>query len=123
TENTTMNKALLVIVSLAGCSWLMSYTYTYQTTRAQRDTVYKNLTDEQKRLPKNAVAGLEVSPGLEVKLFASEPMMGNPTNFDIDAKGRVWICEAVNYRNQYNPNNPKRAEGDRILILEDKNGD
>jgi putative membrane-bound dehydrogenase-like protein len=118
-----MKKSLIIIASLSICLWLMSHKLSQQTTRDERDTTYSKLTDEQKRLPENAVAGLEVSAGMSINLFASEPMMGNPTNIDIDAKGRVWVCETVNYRNQYNPKNPKRSEGDRILILEDTNGD
>ncbi len=70
-----------------------------------------------------AVAGLDVADGLEVTLFASEPMMLSPTNMDIDHLGRVWVCEVVNYRHFRNQNNPVREEGDRILILEDRNGD
>ena len=37
----------------------------------------------------------------------------------IDHRGRVWVCEIVNYRGHKG----KRPEGDRILILEDTNGD
>jgi putative membrane-bound dehydrogenase-like protein len=70
-----------------------------------------------------SLADLEVFEGLEVSLFASEPMFSNPTNMAIDERGRVWICEAYNYRNQYNPKNPLKAEGDRIVILEDTDGD
>ena len=73
--------------------------------------------------PEASLADLKVHEGLEVTLFASEPMFSNPTNMDIDARGRVWITEAYNYRNQYNPKNPIRAEGDRIMILEDTDGD
>jgi putative membrane-bound dehydrogenase-like protein len=73
--------------------------------------------------PESSLADLKVYNGLEVTLFASEPMFSNPTNMDIDAKGRVWVCEAYNYRNQYNPKNPVREEGDRIMILEDSDGD
>src|ERR1043165_7128046 len=78
-------------------------------------------TDEH--APETSLADLKVMEGLEVTLFASEPMFSNPTNMDIDSRGRVWICEAFNYRNQYNPKNPVRGEGDRILILEDTDGD
>lgn len=68
-------------------------------------------------------AGIDVNdPDLELTLFASEPDFANPTNMDIDAKGRVWICEAYNYRNDVN-NVPYRKKGDRILILEDIDGD
>ncbi|GGB92854.1 hypothetical protein GCM10011325_20380 [Dyadobacter sediminis] len=86
------------------------------------DSLYKDLTDEQKRSPKYAVAGLSVTDGLEATLFASEPVITNPTNIDVDHLGRVWVCEAYNYRPAIN-GNPTKDEGDRILILEDSNGD
>ena len=71
------------------------------------------------RAAKNAVAGLDVAPGVEATLFASEPAITSLTNIDIDARGRVWVCEVVNYRK----NRGRRKAGDRILILEDTNGD
>ncbi|TCK85852.1 PVC-type heme-binding CxxCH protein [Albibacterium bauzanense] len=80
------------------------------------------LTEAQKRLPENAVRGLKILPGLDVKLMASEPMLINPTNIDVDERGRVWVTEAYNYRFEIN-GNKARPEGDRILILEDKDGD
>lgn len=73
--------------------------------------------------PAAATDGFEIYPGLEVMLFASEPMLINPTNIDIDSRGRVWVCEAFNYRTHLNPDNPIREAGDRILILEDTDGD
>ena len=60
-----------------------------------------------------------MADGLEVTLFASEPMMTNPTDIDIDAQGRVWVCDVQNYRGH----NGLRPAGDRILILEDTKGD
>ncbi|WKN30092.1 PQQ-dependent sugar dehydrogenase [Porifericola rhodea] len=84
---------------------------------------YDALSDEEKRSATYALAGLEVADDLQATLFASEPMMINPTNMDIDARGRVWVCEGYNYRPRLNPNNPTKEEGDRILILEDTDGD
>jgi putative membrane-bound dehydrogenase-like protein len=69
--------------------------------------------------PSKAVAGLDVAPGLEATLFAAEPMVLSPTNIDVDDRGRVWVCEVVNYRHR----NGERPAGDRILILEDTDGD
>ena len=69
--------------------------------------------------PADAVAQMVVHPELTVQLFASEPMMRSPSSIDIDHRGRVWVCEVVNYRKH----NGERAEGDRILILEDTDGD
>jgi putative membrane-bound dehydrogenase-like protein len=67
-----------------------------------------------------SIAQMVVPPGLSVALFAAEPMVENPTSFDIDSKGRVWITEAANYRKYANP--PIRPEGDRIMVLEDRKG-
>lgn len=69
--------------------------------------------------PENAVSNLDVHPECVVQLFASEPMMASPSSIDIDARGRVWVCEVVNYRKHLG----ERAEGDRILILEDTDHD
>ena len=84
--------------------------------------LFAQLSDDDKHDPKYAVGSLNVAPGLEATLFASEPMLTNPTDIDVDAKGRVWVCEAYNYRPAIN-GNPTRKEGDRIVILEDTNGD
>ncbi len=84
---------------------------------------YDALSASEQRLPENAVHGMKVADGTTISLFASEPMLINPTNIHVDERGRVWVCEALNYRNSYNPENPVREEGDRILILEDTDGD
>ncbi|SOE23439.1 putative membrane-bound dehydrogenase domain-containing protein [Spirosomataceae bacterium TFI 002] len=88
------------------------------------DEEYFALSEEQRHSAEYALEGLDLyDPELEVTLFASEPMMINPTNMDIDDKGRVWICEGYNYRNKLNPRNPYNKKGDRILILEDTDKD
>src|SRR5438477_13080145 len=74
--------------------------------------------------PEKALATFTVNdPALELTLWASEPLFVNPTCIDIDHKGRVWVCESVNYRNKL-MHKPKlnRPEGDRIVILEDTKG-
>jgi len=62
---------------------------------------------------------------LEATLWAESPLFYNPTNMDVDVKGRIWVTEAVNYRN-YNNDSTKslhHAKGDRVMILEDLNND
>src|SRR5215217_4263535 len=123
-----MNFKKSLIIFPAGCllagllvaSYQRSNPSTFESTTI--DSLYKDLTEEQKRSPKYAVAGLSVTKGLEASLFASEPTITNPTNIDVDHLGRVWVCEAYNYRPAIN-GNPTKNEGDRILILEDTNGD
>ncbi len=62
--------------------------------------------------------------GLAVTLWAESPALFNPTALDVDARGRVWVSEAVNYR-KWDGRNPGRDHpgGDRIVILEDTDGD
>src|SRR5262245_28786149 len=72
--------------------------------------------------PDKALATFKVSSGLEISLWAAEPLFVNPTCMDIDHKGRVWVCESVNYRTKLGGRPLNRPEGDRILILEDTTG-
>jgi putative membrane-bound dehydrogenase-like protein len=60
-----------------------------------------------------------VPAGLEVTLWAQSPDVRNPTNMDIDAAGRIWVTEGVNYRRHAT----REAKGDRVVILEDTDGD
>jgi putative membrane-bound dehydrogenase-like protein len=66
-------------------------------------------------LPDNFV----LPQGLEITPWALTPALFNPTNIDIDHRGRVWVTEGVNYRRKAD----RRPAGDRIVILEDTNGD
>ena len=61
----------------------------------------------------------KTADGLQSSLFAAEPMVQNPTNIEVDHKGRVWAVECTNYRGHMS----SRAEGDRVVILEDTDGD
>lgn len=91
-----------------------------------QDNTKNNSTDSlaalQSHLSENALKGLAIADGLAVHTIATEPMLKNPTNIDVDEKGRIWVTEAYNYRPAIN-GNPTNPKGDRIIILEDKNGD
>ena len=60
-----------------------------------------------------------VPEGLEVTLWATSPHLYNPTNLDIDHAGRIWAAEGVRYRKHFD----RQPEGDRIVVLEDTDGD
>jgi putative membrane-bound dehydrogenase-like protein len=94
--------------------------------------VASNLDPKPKPKPKSKKAGATVSApvedpnfiptnmfkvpeGFEVTLWAKSPMLQNPTNMDIDEKGRIWVTEGVNYR-RHSGRDPK---GDRVVMLED----
>ncbi len=122
----TGHRAAITAVSvlIAGGAFVGAYQNRNLNAASDRylTNLFTQLTDDDKHDPKYAVGSLNVAPGLEATLFASEPMLTNPTDIDVDAKGRVWVCEAYNYRPAVN-GNPTRQEGDRIVILEDTNGD
>jgi hypothetical protein len=86
------------------------------------DSLYATFSEPEKRFSRNAVLGLKVADGLQATLFASEPDVINPINIDVDHRGRVWACEAYNYRPAVNGKS-ELGQGDRIVIMEDKNGD
>jgi putative membrane-bound dehydrogenase-like protein len=65
-----------------------------------------------------SIKAMKVHEGLEVTFWAGEPGLINPTNMDIDERGRIWVTESMNYRGS-----KMRPEGDRILIMEDTDGD
>jgi putative membrane-bound dehydrogenase-like protein len=61
----------------------------------------------------------QVPEGFEVTVWATTPMLRNPTNIDIDKDGRIWVAEGVRYRSHH----ARQPEGDRIVVLQDTNGD
>jgi putative membrane-bound dehydrogenase-like protein len=84
-----------------------------RTVQAAAGSGVRDLTDD-----------FEVPDGFRVTLFAESPQLQNPSAIDVDERGRVWVAEAVNYR-QWEGRNPgmHREGGDRIVILEDADGD
>lgn len=69
--------------------------------------------------PEDAAAAMTVPDGFSVALAASEPEVVRPIALALDDRGRVWVAEARTY-----PERAPEGEGkDRILILEDTNGD
>ena len=70
--------------------------------------------------PEETVKRMTVAPEFEVKLFAGEPQVMNPIAFTIDEKGRHWVVECFEYPSKTPPG---KAPRDRIVILEDTDGD
>ncbi len=62
---------------------------------------------------------IELPPGFSVTLFAGEPDVQQPICMDFDDKGRLWVAE--NYSYSGGPYETKLR--DRIIILEDADGD
>jgi putative membrane-bound dehydrogenase-like protein len=115
------------VLKIANTSIFILIFFFNSSCKNQENSQVKNnkadsLAEVQKHLAENALKGLDISDGLDVHSFATEPMLKNPTNIDVDERGRVWVTEAYNYRPAIN-GNPTNPKGDRIVILEDTNGD
>ena len=61
---------------------------------------------------------LAVPEGFEVTIWARSPLFNNPTNMDIDAQGRIWVTQGINYRRHLG----RDPAGDKVVILEDTDG-
>lgn len=71
----------------------------------------------------DALKQLKVPPGYKIELFASEedfPDLAKPMQMSFDGKGRLWVAAMPSYPH-YKPGDAK--PNDKILILEDTNGD
>ena len=70
---------------------IILFSMAYQNTSTSRfinHYVDSVMTEAKKRLPENALVGIKVADGLEAKTFATEPMLMNPTDIEVDARGR-----------------------------------
>ncbi len=67
--------------------------------------------------PLEAAAAMSVPDGFNATLFAGEPDVHQPIAFTIDERGRLWVVENYSYPN-WSP-----YGHDRILIMEDTDGD
>jgi putative heme-binding domain-containing protein len=92
--------------------------------------------------PADSAKNIRVAEGIELQLFASEPLVRQPVSMSFDHRGRLWVLEYIQYpnpnglnatavdeylRTKYDrvPEPPPRGPkgNDRIAILEDTDGD
>ncbi|MCL4205712.1 MAG: c-type cytochrome [Pirellulaceae bacterium] len=69
-----------------------------------------------------AIGKMTVAAGMQVNLFASEedfPVLVNPVQMAFDTRGRLWVCAWPSYPHW----KPKDKMNDKLLILEDTDGD
>ncbi|WP_425617912.1 PVC-type heme-binding CxxCH protein [Anatilimnocola sp. NA78] len=60
-----------------------------------------------------------VPDGFEVNLYAADPLLAKPIQMNFDAQGRLWIASSEVYPQI----KPGQAATDKILVIEDTNGD
>ena len=71
--------------------------------------------------PTEAAASIKLPAGFRATLFAGEPDVAQPMSITFDDRGRMWVVECRSYP-KWLPAGTKEG-ADRILILEDTNGD
>jgi putative membrane-bound dehydrogenase-like protein len=60
-----------------------------------------------------------VPEGFEVNLYAADPQIAKPIQMNFDAQGRLWIASSSVYPHI----KPGEVANDKILIVEDRDGD
>lgn len=70
--------------------------------------------------PKEAPLRMKLPDGFRATLFAGEPDVVQPIALSFDDRGRLWVAECYSYPKWHS--NPDEGK-DRILILEDTDGD
>jgi putative membrane-bound dehydrogenase-like protein len=86
-------------------------------------TTAEPLTQMQKPLQTaESIKHLVTPVGFEVKLFADEKLLGGgkPICMNWDERGRLWVALTYDYPNELQPEGKGR---DRIVVLEDNDGD
>ena len=68
-----------------------------------------------------AAAGFRVPEGFHVSVFAAEPDVRNPIAMAWDSRGRLWVAENYTYAERAQRFDLRLR--DRVLILEDSDGD
>ncbi|HTU89578.1 MAG TPA: PVC-type heme-binding CxxCH protein, partial [Gemmataceae bacterium] len=80
---------------------------------AQRDAKVPDPNPEIER------KALQAADGFEVNLFAADPLLAKPIQMNFDSAGRLWVACSESYPQI----KPGQKANDKIIILEDADGD
>ena len=81
---------------------------------AQRDLA--NIPDPDPEVERRSFV---VADGFEVNLFAADPILAKPIQINFDPKGRLWVASSEVYPQI----KPGQVANDKVLIVEDTDGD
>lgn len=93
---------------------MLALLLTTSAARAQRDL--KVIPDPNPELERQS---FQLADGLEVHLYAADPLLAKPIHINFDARGRLWIASSQVYPHV----KPGQTANDKILVLEDADGD
>lgn len=90
-----------------------------QAQQTPADALQPSAADIPTPDPEVERASFELAPGLAVNLFAADPMLKKPVQIAWDGRGRLWVASSETYP-QIKPGEPSE---DKLIVLEDTNGD
>ncbi len=100
--------AMHLLFSLCLCISVVS-----SSAFAQRDAQVPDPNPEIER------KALQVADGFEVNLFAADPLLAKPIQINFDSAGRLWAACSESYPQI----KPGQTANDKIIVLEDSDGD
>ncbi|MCA9019762.1 MAG: sorbosone dehydrogenase, partial [Planctomycetaceae bacterium] len=109
-----INQAALPFQRFLFSSVCLLCLFSASTVQAQRD-----LTDIPPPDPELERKSFKVAEGFEVNLYAADPQIAKPIQMNFDAQGRLWIASSEIYPHI----KPGEKANDKILVVEDQDGD
>src|SRR6478735_6387667 len=100
---------LLALLAVAALTFALA-----SPARAQNDL--RDIPDPDPEIERKSFV---VADGFEVNLFASDPLLAKPIQMNFDPSGRLWVASSEVYPQIQ----PGQAANDKVLILEDRDGD
>ena len=93
---------------------------------SEEDAAFANLPNTESSPtralpPQEALASMQLPDGFRAAMFAAEPLVRQPIAMTTDARGRLWVAE--NYTYAEASTGFDHSLRDRIVILEDSDGD
>jgi putative heme-binding domain-containing protein len=92
---------------------ILALAFTPALTFAQRDA---KVPDPDPELERKTFI---VAPGFEVSLYAADPLLAKPLQMNFDPAGRLWVSTSEVYPQI----KPGEKANDKVIILEDTDGD
>ncbi len=108
-----MSRPVLVLIAMISSSSLRADDFPQPVNTENPDAVLTT--------PEEALAGMTLPDGFTATVFAAEPDIHQPIALATDDRGRLWVAE--NYTYAERPTNFDERLRDRIVILEDIDGD
>lgn len=106
-------------------SCLLHNSFPLATARAADGDFPKLINTEKSEIrltsAADALKGIKLPDGFTISLFAAEPDINQPIALATDDRGRLWVAE--NYTYAERSTNYDERMRDRIVILEDSDGD